>query len=106
MVKDVTHLPDQDIIHLDIARVKIHSKIDLLDAYKQIYIILENMHKTAFTMIYRMFVSSVMQQGNYNVPSIFHEHIKIFLHTYLDSLFVYSNSVQEHQKHLGLVFKN
>jgi len=37
--------------------------------------------------------------------SIFCEYIGILLHTYLDNLFVYSNSVQEHQKHLGLVFK-
>jgi len=34
-VKDVTCLPDQDIIRLDIARVKICSKIDLSDAYKK-----------------------------------------------------------------------
>jgi len=37
--------------------------------------------------------------------SIFCEYIGIFLHAYLDDLFIYSNSVQEHQKHLGLVFK-
>ena len=54
MVKDVTPLPDQDIICLDIARVKICSKIDLLDAYKQIHIIPEDVHKTVFTMIYGM----------------------------------------------------
>ena len=101
MVKDVTPLPDQDVIHLDIARVKICSKIDLLDAYKQIHIIPEDMHKTAFAMIYGMFVSNVMQQGDCNVPStfqhtmnsIFCEYIGIFLHVYLDDLFIYSNSV-------------
>jgi len=113
MIKDITPLPDQDVIHLDIARAKIHSKIDLSDAYKQIHIIPEDVHKTAFAMIYRTFVSNVMQHGNCNAPSmfqramnsIFHEYIGIFLHAYLDDLFVYSNSVQEHQKHLGLVFK-
>jgi len=104
MVKDVTPLPDQDIIHLDIVRAKIHSKIDLWDAYKQIHIIPEDMHKTAFAMIYGMFVSNVMQQGDCNtlstfqraMNSIFCEYIGIFLCTYLDNLFVYSNSVQEH----------
>jgi len=67
----------------------------------------------AFTMIYRMFVSNIMQQGDCNTPSmfqhamnsIFHEYIRIFLHVYLDNLFVYSNLVQEHQKHLGMVFR-
>ena len=99
MVKDVTPLPDQDIIRLDIARAKIRSKIDLLDAYEQICIIPEDMHKMAFTTIYRMFMSNVMQQGNCNVPSmfqhamnsIFREFIGIFLHAYLADLFVYSN---------------
>jgi len=70
-------------------------------------------HKTAFAMIYGTFVSSVMQWGDCNAPSmfqqamnsIFHEYIRIFLHVYLDNLFVYSNLVQEHQKHLELVFK-
>ena len=64
-------------------------------------------------MIYRMFMSNIMQQGNCNAPSmfqrtmnsIFHEYIRIFLHVYLDDLFVYSNLVQGHQKHLGMVFK-
>jgi len=113
MVKDVTPLPDQDAICLDIARAKIHSKIDLSDAYEQIHIIPEDVHKTVFAMIYGTFVSNAMQQGDCNVPStfqctinsIFHEYIGIFLHAYLDDLFVYSNSVQEHQKHLGMVFR-
>jgi len=61
MVKDVTPLPDQDVICLDIARAKICSKIDLSDAYEQIHIIPEDMHKTAFTTIYRMFMSNIMQ---------------------------------------------
>ena len=114
MVKDVTPLPDQDVIHLDIARAKIHSKIDLLDAYEQIHVIPEDVHKMEFAMIYRTFVSNVMQQGNCNMPSIFQctmnsifcEYIRIFLHVYLDDLFIYSNLVQEHQKHLGMVFRN
>jgi len=71
MVKDVTPLPDQDVICLDIARAKIHSKIDLSDAYEQIHIIPEDVHKMAFTMIYRTFVSNIMQQGDCNVPSMF-----------------------------------
>jgi hypothetical protein len=33
-VKDVTPLPDQEIIHEDVARAKIRSKIDLSDAYE------------------------------------------------------------------------
>ncbi|KAF8222247.1 hypothetical protein L208DRAFT_1323692 [Tricholoma matsutake] len=36
MVKDVTLFPDQDLIRLDVARAKYHSKIDLSDAYEQV----------------------------------------------------------------------
>ena len=35
-VKDVTPLPDQEVIHEDVARAKYHSKIDLTDAYEQV----------------------------------------------------------------------
>ena len=72
-IKDITPLPDQDIIHLDVARVKIHSKIYLLDVYKQVHIVLSEVHKTAFTTIYGMFMSNIMQQGNCNAPSTFQQ---------------------------------
>ena len=71
MVKDVTPLPDQDMICLDVARAKIRSKIDLSDAYEQVRIMPSDVHKMAFAMIYGMFVSNVMQQGDCNTPSTF-----------------------------------
>jgi Reverse transcriptase (RNA-dependent DNA polymerase) len=112
MVKDVTPLPDQDVICLNIVRVKICSKIDLSDAYEQICIVPEDVHKMAFGTIFRTFMSNVMQQGDCNAPSTFQcsmnitfwEFIGIFLHMYLDDLFVYSNTVEEHQQHLKKVF--
>ncbi|KAF8219909.1 DNA/RNA polymerase [Tricholoma matsutake] len=36
MVKDVTPFPDQDLIRLDVAQAKYHSKIDLSDVYEQV----------------------------------------------------------------------
>jgi len=82
MIKDITPLPDQDIIHLDIVRANICSKIDLSDTYKQMHIIPEDVHKTAFAMIYGMFVSNVMQQGNCNVPSTFQQAMNSVFHEY------------------------
>lgn len=35
-IKDVTPLPDQEVIREDIARARYRSKIDLADAYKQV----------------------------------------------------------------------
>jgi hypothetical protein len=70
------------------------------------------MPKTAFATIYGTFASNVMQQGDCNTPSmfqrsmnmIFHDYIRIFMHTYLDDLFIYSDTIKEHQIHLELVF--
>ena len=110
--KDVTPLPDQDLIRLDVARAKIRSKIDFSDAYEQIRVQPDDVHKTSFATVYGTFVSNVMQQGDCNAPStfqramnhIFRDFIGIFLHVYLDDLFVYSKTVDEHQRHLKLVF--
>ena len=72
-VKDVTPLPDQDVIRLDVARAQIRSKIDLSDAYEQVCVVPSDVHKTAFATIYGMFISNVMQQGDCNAPSTFQQ---------------------------------
>jgi hypothetical protein len=72
-----------------------------------------DVHKSVFATIFRTFISHTMQIGDCNVPAtfqrimtmIFRNYIGIFLHVYLDDLFVFSNSIEEHEKHLGLVFK-
>ena len=53
-----------------------------------------------------------MQQGDCNTPStfqqlmtiIFWDYIGRFVPVYLDDIFVYSNLIEEHEKHLKLVF--
>jgi hypothetical protein len=112
MLKDVTPLPDQDLIRLDVARAKIRSKINLSDTYEQVHIVPSDVPKMAFATIYGTFASNVMQQGDCNAPSmfqrsmntIFHDYIGIFMHTYLDDLFVYSDMIEGHQIHLEMVF--
>jgi len=112
-VKDVMPFPDQDQIRLDVVRVKIWLKIDFSDVYEQICTVPEDVHKSVFTTIYGTYVSHMMQIGDCNAPAtfqcvmtmIFQDSIGIFLHAYLDDLLVYSNSVDEHKKHLTLVFE-
>ncbi len=111
-VKDVTPLLDQDRMCMDVARAKYRSKIDLSDAYEQVRIELEDVWKTAFATPYGTFISLVMQQGDCNAPAtfqrlmttIFRDFIGRFVHVYLDDIFVYSDSIQDHEKHLKLVF--
>ncbi|KAL7281608.1 hypothetical protein ACG7TL_004925 [Trametes sanguinea] len=70
-VHDLTPFPDQDLIRMDVARAKYHSKIDLSDGYEQVRIVVEDVWKTAFAMPFGTFVSEVMQQGDTNAPSTF-----------------------------------
>ncbi|OJT05306.1 Transposon Ty3-I Gag-Pol polyprotein, partial [Trametes pubescens] len=111
-VHDLTPFPDQDQIRMDVARAKYRSKIDLSDAYEQVRIVAEDIWKTAFATPFGTFVSEVMQQGDCNAPStfqrlmttIFRDYINRFVHVYLDDIFVYSDTIEDHERHLKLVF--
>jgi len=69
--------------------------------------------KTAFSTIYGTFLSQVMQQGDCNAPAtfqrlmtvIFRDHLGRFVYAYLDDLFVYSETIEEHEQHLRTVFE-
>src|SRR6266481_452895 len=114
MVKDVSPFLDQDTIRNDVARAAYRSKLDMSEAYEQICVRLEDVPKTAFSTIYGTFISRVMQQGDCNTPStfqrlmtaVFHEYIVRFVHVYLDDIFIYSSSIDEHEGHLSQVFDN
>lgn len=111
--RDVTLFPDQDQIRMDVARAKYRSKIDLSDAYEQIRVEPGDVWKTAFATVYGTFESQVIQQSDCNAPStfqrlmteIFREQIGIFVHVYLDDIFVFSNTVEEHEEHLKIIFQ-
>src|SRR6266481_9674257 len=112
MEKDVSPFPDQDMICNDVACAPYRSKLDMLEAYKQICIVPEDVHKTTFATIFGTFVSQVMPQGDCNAPSMFQwlmtsifcNHIAWFVHVYLDDIFIYSSSIEEHKGHLAQVF--
>ena len=111
-VKDVTPFPDQEQIRTEVARGKYRSKIDMSNAYEQIRVEPEDVWKTAFATVYGTFLSNTMQIGDCNVPAtfqrimtaIFRDFIGRFVHVYLDDIFVYSNSKEEHEEHLKMVF--
>ena len=57
-------------------------------------------------------MSRVMQQGDCNAPSIFQRlmtavfrnYITWFVYVYLDDIFIYSSSIEEHEAYLVIVF--
>ena len=111
-IKDVTPFLDQDEIRMNVAQAKFCSKIDLSNAYEQICIEPSDVHKTTFSTVFGTFESNVMQQGDCNAPTtflwlmttIFHDVIGIFVYAYLDDLFVFSNTLEDHEKHLEYIF--
>ena len=98
---------------MDIAHAKYQSKINLSNAYEQVRIDPRDMHKTTFSTVFGTFESNVMQQGDCNAPAtflhlmttIFCNVIGIFVYVYLDDLFIFSNTLEDHKKHLAFVFK-
>ena len=112
-VKDVMPLPDQEVIHEDVARAKYRSKIDLTDAYEQVHIRVKDVEKNAFVTITGTFVSHVMWIGDCNAPAMFQQLMTMIfrdaighsMHVYLDNIFIYSDSIEEHEEHLCLMFE-
>ena len=112
-IPDITPLPDQDQICMDVARAKYRTKIDLSDAYEQVCIVPEDVHKTGFSTIYGTFVSQVMQIGDCNAPStfqrlmtfVFRTELGICVHVYLDDIFVFSYTIEEHENALATVLQ-
>jgi hypothetical protein len=111
-VKDLTPFPDQDMIRNDLAKAKYRSKIDLSDAYEQVRVEPDDVHKTAFSTPVGTFVSHVLQQGDCNGPStfqrlgtyIFRERMGRGVHPYMDDIHVYSDTIEEHEELLEYVF--
>ena len=56
---------------MDDVRAKYHSKFNLSNAYEQAQVELNDVWKMAFATIFRIFISQIMQQGDYNAPAMF-----------------------------------
>ena len=113
IVKDVTLFLDQDQIRMNIAQAKYHSKINLLNTYEQVQIESKDIWKMAFTTIYGTYISQVMQQGDCNasvtfqhlMTMIFKNHPGHFVYIYLDNIFIYSDTLEDHEQHLQIIFE-
>ena len=112
-IKDHTPLPRQDNIIEDMARAQIRGKIDLPLAYGQLLMEENDIHKTAFKTPFGMFEWIVMPQGLCNAPATFQRYmnwilskcIGRFCAVYLDDIAIWSNSIDEHKKHVRLILE-
>jgi hypothetical protein len=111
-IKDLTPFPDQDMIRNDVTRAPFHSKLDMSDAYKQVRVDPNDVKNTAFCTVVGTFLSHVVQQGDCNAPATFQQlmtrnfrkFIGKFVYVYLDDIFIFSKTIEEHESHLGKVF--
>jgi hypothetical protein len=112
-VIDSMPLPNQDLIREAVASHKYVSVIDISDAYEQLRIVPEDVPKTLFSSPLGTFVSNILQQGDCNGPLswqrlmtyVFHERIGVEIWVYLDDIYVFTNTIEEHENALEYVLK-
>src|SRR5882762_9475545 len=93
------------------ASKRFRSSLDLKNAYEQIRIVPEHVERSAVTTPDGNMVSLVSQQGDCNAPAtyqalmnhLFSAYIGRFMDIYLDDIVIYSDSLEEHEKHVKLV---
>ena len=112
-VKDHTPLPRQDEILELLVRAVVRGKIDLVNAYYQILMHSDDVHKTAFKTPFGLYEWLVMPQGLCNAPATFQrymnyvlrEYIGKFCAVYQDDIAIFSNSIEEHKQHVHLILQ-
>ena len=99
-------LLDMDEILQEVSRHKYRSLIDGKDAYKQIRVIPEHVTCTIFNTPDGTMESLVMQQGDCNalMNHIFAPHLGVFVYVYLDDIIIFSDTIEDHVKHIRTVF--
>jgi hypothetical protein len=91
----------------------VFSNIDFRSNYHQIRIRDEDIPKTAFSRRYRLYEYLVISFGltnalthfMYLMNSVFMSELDKFVVVFINDIFVYSNSTDEHEEHLRVVFR-
>jgi hypothetical protein len=105
-------LPDIEEILREVSKHRFRSLIDGKDAYEQIRVIPEHVHRTLFTTPDGTMESLVMQQGDCNAGAtyqtlmshVFASYIGVFMYVYLDDIIIFSDTVEEHVEHVRKIF--
>ena len=111
--KDFTPIPTQETIMQHVPRHKYRSVIDMSNAYYQVRVEEEDEQNNTITAgLLGAWQVKVMLQGDCNAPAtmmrimntIFSDHLGDFIWIYLDDIVIFSNSKEEHIRHLRHVF--
>jgi hypothetical protein len=110
-IKNKYPLPRIDVLFEQLRGAKVFSNIDLNSAYHQLRIQEEDIEKTAFSTRYGYYEYIVISFGLTNAPAAFmeamngmlHEYLDDFVLVFLDDILIYSQTKEEHERHLSLV---
>jgi hypothetical protein len=111
MGKNKYPLPRIDALFEQLRGAKVFSKTDLNSGYHQLRIRKEDIEKTAFSTRYGHYEYVVMSFGLTNTPAAFmeamngmlHEYLDDFVVVFLDDILIYSQTEEEHERHLSPV---
>ena len=109
--KNRVHLPNLEELFDNLNNATIFSKLDLMSGFYQLPVAPEDVHKTAIVTKYGNFEWRVMAMGLSNAPAAFqtlmHKVLQpflgVFVTVFIDDILVYSNTPQEHLRHLAEV---
>ena len=112
-VRNKYPFPHIDDLFDQLQGAQVFSKIDLHSGYHQLKIKSEDIPKTAFRTRYGHYEFLVMPFGLTNAPTVFmdlmnrvfHEYLGRFVIVFIDDILIFSKSMEEHEKHLRIVFQ-
>jgi hypothetical protein len=110
-IKNKYPLPRIDLLFEQLRGAKVFSNIDLNSTYHQLRIQEEDIEKTTFSTRYGYYEYIVISFGLTNAPAAFmeamngmlHEYLDDFVLVFLDDILIYSQTKEEHERHLSLV---
>lgn len=111
-IKDQYPLPRIDEILEALRQSSVFSTLDATSGYYQLAMKKEDKHKTAFNYKGKMYEFQRMPFGLCNAPAtfqramdqIFEQESWKFVIPYLDDIIIFSKDMEEHKKHLEIVF--
>lgn len=106
-------MPVVDELLDELTGTKFVSNLDLRSGYHQIRMVEQDEPKTTFKTHHKQFQFRVMPFGLTNAPATFQclmnsicaSYIRKFILVFMDDILVYSKSMEDHLKHLKVVFE-
>ncbi|GJW00621.1 putative reverse transcriptase domain-containing protein [Tanacetum coccineum] len=112
-IKNRYPLPRIDDLFDSLQGSQYFSKIDLRSGYHQLRVHEDDIPKTSFITRYGHFEFTVMPFGLTNAPAVFMDlmnqvcrpYLDKFVIVFIDAIFIYSRTKEEHETHLGLILE-